>query len=93
VASSRSLSPPTQLSTASLTCSTISGALWPEASEVHNHLGLAYVRAGRDDHAEAAFRRAVELDCDNEAAEHNLRAARAGRLRPPDASAEVSRVP
>lgn len=65
-------------------------ALWPEASEVHNHLGLAYARAGRDALALAAFEQAVALDCDNDAARHNLRAARAGRLRPPgqgDASA------
>jgi Flp pilus assembly protein TadD len=66
-------------------------ALWPEASEVHNHLGLAYAQAGRDAEALAAFEQAVALDCDNDAAQHNLRAARAGRLRPP--SAEVSHVP
>lgn len=70
--------------------------LWPEASEVHNHLGLAYARAGRDADALAAFEHAVALDCDNEAARYNLHAARAGRLRPPaegGASAEISRVP
>jgi len=60
-------------------------ALLPEASEVHNHLGLAYARAGRDEQAMAAFRRAVALDCDNRAAQHNLQAAEAGRLRPPEA--------
>ena len=59
-------------------------ALWPEASPVQNHLGLAYAQAGRDAEAEAAFRRAVELDCSNDAAQHNLRAAEAGRLRPPE---------
>lgn len=58
-------------------------ALLPEASPVQNHLGLAYVQVGRDADAEAAFRRAVELDCSNDAAQHNLQAAEAGRLRPP----------
>lgn len=57
-------------------------ALLPEASEVQNHLGLAYARTGRDPEAVAAFRRAVALDCDNDAAQHNLQAAEAGRLRP-----------
>lgn len=47
----------------------------PEASEVQNHLGLAYAAAGRDDDALNAFRRAVDLDCENAAAEKNLRAA------------------
>jgi Flp pilus assembly protein TadD len=42
-------------------------ALVPEASEVQNHLGLAY----------AALGRAVALDCDNRAAVENLDAARA----------------
>ncbi len=51
--------------------------LVPEASEVQNHLGLAYQAAGRDDDAQRAFRRAVELDCDNEAAVENLRIAEA----------------
>jgi Flp pilus assembly protein TadD len=59
-------------------------ALLPGSSEVHNHLGLAYARAGRDEEAMAAFRRSVELDCDNRAAQHNLHAAEAGRLRPPE---------
>ena len=58
--------------------------LLPEASEVQNHLGMAYARAGRDPEAVAAFRRAVALDCDNDAAQRNLRAAEAGRLRPPE---------
>jgi len=49
--------------------------LVPEASEVQNHLGLAYAELGRDADAERAFRRAVELDCDNAAARENLRAA------------------
>jgi hypothetical protein len=60
--------------------------LLPDASPVQNHLGLAYAETGRDVEAEAAFRRAVELDCSNDAAQHNLRAAEAGRLRPPEGS-------
>jgi Flp pilus assembly protein TadD len=51
------------------------GQLAPQASEVQNHLGLAYAAAGRPDDAERAFRRAVELDCENVAAQENLRAA------------------
>jgi Flp pilus assembly protein TadD len=46
--------------------------LVPHASEVHNHLGLAYAQAGRDSEALGAFERAVELDCDNASAAHNL---------------------
>jgi Flp pilus assembly protein TadD len=46
--------------------------LLPHASEVQNHLGLAYEAAGRPEDAQRAFERAVELDCDNEAARHNL---------------------
>jgi Flp pilus assembly protein TadD len=49
--------------------------LVPEASEVRNHLGLAYARAGREADALREFERAVELDCDNEAARRNLAAA------------------
>jgi Flp pilus assembly protein TadD len=49
--------------------------LVPHASEVQNHLGLAYASAGRQREAAAAFRRAVELDCDNAAARRNLAAA------------------
>lgn len=60
--------------------------LLPEASPVQNHLGLAYVQVGRDAEARAAFQRAVDLDCSNQAAQHNLRAAKAGHLRPPEAS-------
>src|SRR5262245_65839227 len=51
------------------------GELAPQASEVQNHLGLAYAAAGRPGDAERAFRRAVALDCDNAAAQENLRAA------------------
>jgi Flp pilus assembly protein TadD len=51
-------------------------ALVPGASEVQNHLGIAYAAAGRDADALAAFERAIALDCDNRAAAENLRAAR-----------------
>jgi lipoprotein NlpI len=49
--------------------------LVPQGSEIQNHLGLAYAAAGRPDAARAAYRRAVELDCDNAAAQHNLEVA------------------
>jgi Flp pilus assembly protein TadD len=51
--------------------------LRPEASEVQNHLGLAYQTAGRPGDAEFAFRRAVALDCGNAAAVENLRVVEA----------------
>ena len=51
--------------------------LSPEASEVQNHLGLAYQAAGRKTDAEFAFRRAVALDCGNAAAVENLRVVEA----------------
>jgi Flp pilus assembly protein TadD len=51
--------------------------LVPHASEVRNHLGLAYAAEGRDAEALRAFEKAVELDCDNEAAVENLRAVEA----------------
>jgi Flp pilus assembly protein TadD len=51
--------------------------LVPHASEIQNHLGLAYAADGRDREALLAFRRAVELDCGNQAARSNLRAAEA----------------
>ncbi|MBW2270933.1 MAG: tetratricopeptide repeat protein [Deltaproteobacteria bacterium] len=50
--------------------------LVPHGSEIQNHLGLAYAAAGRDDAALTAFRRAVEIDCENGAAQHNLEMAR-----------------
>ena len=50
-------------------------ALVPHASEVQNHLGLAYTAAMREDQALRAFERALELDCDNAAARSNLLAA------------------
>jgi len=49
--------------------------LAPAASEVQNHLGLAYAAAGREEAAVHAFRRAVDFDCDNAAAHENLRMA------------------
>jgi len=52
-------------------------ALVPHASEIQNHLGLAYDAQGRPGDALAAFQRAVALDCDNEAAQRNLHAAEA----------------
>jgi Flp pilus assembly protein TadD len=52
--------------------------LAPEASEVHNHLGIAQLAAGRPDAARASFERAVALDCGNLAARRNLEAARDG---------------
>ena len=49
--------------------------LVPEASEVQNHLGLAYAAAGRDDDSLKAFQRAVDIDCGNLAAAENLAVA------------------
>jgi Flp pilus assembly protein TadD len=46
--------------------------LVPEASEIQNHLGIAYSKAGREDDALRAFQHAVELDCTNQAAQENL---------------------
>lgn len=46
--------------------------LVPDASEVHNHLGIARLEAGRIELARQSFERAVELDCDNQAARENL---------------------
>jgi Flp pilus assembly protein TadD len=46
--------------------------LRPEASEIQNHLGLAHLAAGDRNAARRAFVRAVELDCDNVAAQRNL---------------------
>ena len=47
-------------------------ALMPNASEIHNHLGLAYWSDGRERIAEREFARALELDCNNQAARVNL---------------------
>lgn len=49
--------------------------LLPDSSEVQNHLGIAYQKTGRSEDALAAWRRAVALDCSNQAALANLRAA------------------
>jgi Flp pilus assembly protein TadD len=46
--------------------------LVPHASEIQNHLGLAYLQAGRRDDARGAFERALVLDCDNGSARANL---------------------
>jgi tetratricopeptide (TPR) repeat protein len=54
----------------------------PQASEVQNHLGLAYLAAERRGDALSAFERAVALDCDNRAAQRNLRAMQEGVDRP-----------
>jgi tetratricopeptide (TPR) repeat protein len=43
-----------------------------QASQVQNHLGLAYLGEGENELAALAFRRAIDLDCRNEAAKHNL---------------------
>jgi tetratricopeptide (TPR) repeat protein len=55
--------------------------LVPQSSEIQNHLGLAQEAAGHDDAALLAFRRAVQLDCSNEAAQQNLAAAEARKAR------------
>jgi Flp pilus assembly protein TadD len=52
----------------------------PEASEVQNHLGLAYLALGRRGAARLAFERALALDCANDAARHNLAIVRAEPL-------------
>jgi Flp pilus assembly protein TadD len=65
--------------------------LLPESSEVQNHLGIAYEATGREDAALSAWRRAVALDCGNEAAARNLRQAegRSGSA-PPVSRGKVS---
>ncbi|MBW2275227.1 MAG: tetratricopeptide repeat protein [Deltaproteobacteria bacterium] len=50
--------------------------LAPDASEVHNHLGLALAADGREKAALLEFQRAVELDCENDAAQANLAVTR-----------------
>jgi len=47
-------------------------ALVPQASEIQNHLGLAYWSEGRVAAARNSFERALELDCGNQAAAANL---------------------
>ncbi|MFP8873008.1 MAG: hypothetical protein VCB42_00430 [Myxococcota bacterium] len=51
--------------------------LEPQASEIQNHLGRAYAAAGSHDLALQAFQRAVDLDCENAAAQRNLASAEA----------------
>ena len=46
--------------------------LVPHASEIRNHLGLAYWAGGQPVRARRAFEVAIDLDCDNEAAKLNL---------------------
>jgi tetratricopeptide (TPR) repeat protein len=46
--------------------------LVPHASEIQNHLGLAYLSKGEIARARDAFEIALELDCDNRAAQFNL---------------------
>ena len=46
--------------------------LVPHASEVQNHLGLAYLSVGQTGRAGEAFEAALALDCENEAARLNL---------------------
>lgn len=57
----------------------LAAGLMPNASEIHNHLGLAYWSAGRSEEALRALERAVELDCENEAARVNFARLRAER--------------
>lgn len=45
--------------------------LVPEASEIQNHLGLAWLAAGDEMRALQSFDRALALDCDNRAAGEN----------------------
>ena len=46
--------------------------LVPAASEIRNHLGLAYWASGRKTDARQAFEAAIDLDCDTAAARQNL---------------------
>ena len=46
--------------------------LAPAASEIRNHLGLAYWQAGDAVRARIAFEAAIDRDCENEAARANL---------------------
>ncbi len=48
----------------------------PDRSEILNHLGIAYDKAGRSEDAMRAFEQAVAADCRNNAAESNLMVAR-----------------
>jgi len=48
--------------------------LVPQASEIQNHLGLAYWAEGQPEQARIAFDQAIALDCDNIAARQNRKA-------------------
>ena len=50
----------------------LAAELVPHASEIRNHLGLAYWAGGQPDRARQAFEIALELDCENEASKLNL---------------------
>ncbi len=64
--------------------------LVPQASEIQNHLGLAWIEAGEEQRALQFFERAVELDCDNQAASDGLARVKA-RLEQEAAIQRVSR--
>ena len=66
--------------------------LIPHASEVRNHLGLAYWAAGERKPARLAFEEAIELDCDNEAAKINLRRLEAVGLPRAESEGNASHV-
>ena len=51
---------------------TLAATLVPHASEIQNHLGLAYWKAGDELAAVRAFEAALEIDCDNQPARVNL---------------------
>ena len=55
--------------------------LVPHASEIQNHLGLAYWSDGRMQAAKSAFEKAIELDCENVVALANFeRLMRSGNV-------------
>jgi Flp pilus assembly protein TadD len=66
-------------------------ALVPDASEVHNNLGLAHLSAGQEGRALLSFERATALDCDNASASENLHDLQA-RLQREDRSAAMRRI-
>ena len=51
---------------------TLAATLVPHATEIQNHLGLAYWKAGDELAAVRAFEAALEIDCDNQPARVNL---------------------
>ena len=58
-------------SSAAIRALTQAADLVPRASEIQNHLGLAYWASGDAERADLAFGRALELDCDNAEARRN----------------------